>query len=271
MMPWYFLFSLPFYFLSITFFGFFDGRIPLVFLFTLLLVLAWQLIKSNEESRRLFLILLAFNPATLGYFLEGRADVFMFTFLFLALFLLEKKHYSLAGIPLALAFSTKQSSWPIFPFYLAFLWLNSKKNLRQTMKNISPFALVFGLIVLPFFFWDAQAFFKSTIFYLSGNVSHSYPISGYGWGMVLHQLGIIKNLHLFYPFWAWQLIVCLPLAAVLFRWLAKSPEVWRLIACYGIFTFVFWYFSRYLNNNHLGYLSMVFITAFFWPKKEKRL
>lgn len=270
MMPWYLLFSLPFYFLSISLFGFFDGRMPLLFLFGTLLVLAWRLMKSKHQSRHLFLILLAFNPATLGYFLEGRADIFMFAFLFGALCLLKKKRYALAGIPMALAFATKQSSWPIFPFYFAFLWLKNKKDLRQTVKNILPFALVFGLIVLPFFFWDPKAFLDSTLFYLTGSTTHSYPISGYGWGMVLQQFGFIKDIHPYYPFWIWQVVVCLPLAIVLLRWLAKSAAVWRLVACYGVFTFVFWYFSRYFNNSHLGYLSMIFLTTWAFKENEEK-
>ncbi len=269
MMPWYLLFSLPFYFLSNSFFGFFDGRLPLVFLFGVLLVLAWRLLRRSPERHRLFLVLLAFNPATLGYFLEGRSDIFAFTFLFVALFLLDKKRYFLAGIPLALAFATKQSIWPIFPFYLAFLWLVSGRKIGMTVKNFLPFVVVFSLVVGPFFVWDPKAFLDSTVFYLSGTAPNSYPISGYGWGMVLGQIGVIENLHDYYPFWIWQLAICLPLALFLLRWLAKSYEVKRLIICYGIFTFVFWYFSRYFNNSHLGYLSMVFITAYFWPSKGK--
>jgi len=267
MMPWYFLFSLPFYFLSISFFGFFDGRLPLLFLFFFLLVLAWRLVKDNE-NRRLFLVLLAFNPATLGYFIEGRGDIFMFAFLFWSWYWLEKKHYSLAGIPLALAFATKQSSWPIFPFYLAFLWWKNQKKVKKTIKQLLPFGFVFGAITLPFFLWGPKAFLDSTIFYLAGSISHSYPIAGYGWGMVLHQRGLIGDLNAYYPFWLWQLLFCLPLAIGLLLWLRKSTTVERLIVCYGLFTFVFWYFSRYFNNSHLGYLSMVFVTAYFWPKSR---
>jgi len=269
MMPWYLLFSLPFYFLSISFFGFFDGRMPLVFLFGFLLVLAWKLLAGNRQ-RGLFITLLAFNPATLGYFLEGRSDFFAFSFLFWGFYLLEKKKYNLAGIPMALSFATKQSIWPIFPFYLAFLWLNSGKNLKQTIKNLMSLVLVFAIIVLPFYFWNPKAFLDSTLFYLTGQTLKSYPVNGYGWGMVLYRLGMIDNLYRYYPFWFWQLGVGLPLFFFLYRWLTKSATVDRLIVCYGIFTFVFWYFSRYFNNSHLGYLSMVFLTSYFWPKGDEK-
>lgn len=260
MMPWYLLFSLPFYFLSISLFGFFDGRLPLLVLFGVLLVLAWRLLAGNRQ-RRLFVTLLAFNPATLGYFLEGRSDIFVFTFLFMAWYSLYKGRYFLAGVPMALAFATKQSVWPIFPFYLAFLCLAGKNNWRQTLKNILPFVFTFGLVVLPFFLWAPQKFLDSTVFYLSGNVPNSYPVAGYGWGMVLAGTD--------YPSWIWQAAVGLPLVAILFFWLAKSPKVGRLIICYGVFTLVFWYFSRYFNNSHLGYLSMVFLTGYFWPGNDK--
>ena len=261
MMPWYLLFSLPFYFLSISLFGFFDGRLPLVFLFGMLLVLAGRLLRRSPEQQRLFLVLLAFNPATLGYFLEGRSDIFAFTFLFAAWFLLEKKRYFLAGVPLALAFATKQSIWPIFPFYLLFLWLVTGRQLAMVIKSLLPFVVVFGLVVGPFFLWDSKAFLASTVFYVTGAVANSYPVSGYGWGMVLHQLS--------YPFWLWQLIFGLPVGGILLYWLVRRPSVSRLIIVYGLFTFVFWYFSRYFNNSHLGYLSMVFLTGYFWPGNDK--
>ncbi len=276
MMPWYLLFSLPFYFISISVLGFFDGRMPLYFLFVFLLILAWKLLKSGGEKRHLFLLLLAFNPASLGYFLEGRSDIFAFAFLFWAFFLLKKERYLLAGIPLALAFATKQSVWPIFPFYLAYLWgknQGDKRNwgdkVKKIISQVWPFALTFSVVVLPFAAWDFKTFWQSTIGYLSGTVEHSYPVSGYGVGMVLNQIGVIKDLNAYYPFWIWQLAVGIPLLAVLMRWLVKSPSVWRLITGYGIFTFVFWYFSRYFNNSHLGYLSMVFISAYGFYQAEK--
>lgn len=279
MMPWYLVFFLPFYFVSVNIFGFFDGRMPLAALFAFTLVLAWRLLKKETEKRRLFLILLAFNPATLGYFLEGRSDFFMFAFLFWAWYLLEKRRYFLSGIPMALAFATKQSVWPIFPFYLAYLWFRrgppktkafgrAGRGAVRMMKLLLPFVVTFAVIVLPFFLWDARAFLESTVLFFSGQVPHSYPVAGYGWGMVLHQLGVIKDVHDYYPFWLWQAAVGIPLFWILFRWLTKKPTVSRLIICYGIFTFVFWYFSRYFNNSHLGYLSMVFITAYFWPRKD---
>jgi len=267
MQPFYLLFALPFYFFSIPLLGFFDARMPLLFLFFSLLVLAALLVK-DKEKRLLFLTILAFNPAMLGYTLEGRSDIFMFSFLFFGFFLLHKKRYFLAGVPIALAFAVKQSAWPLLPFYIAFLYFR-EKNVLRTIKMLFPFIITFGSIVFPFFLWDQKAFFDSTILYLSGSVPHSYPISGYGLGMLLSQAGIIKDLHEYYPFLLWQIVIGTPLLIFLVIFLKGSPTAGRLMLVYGIFLFVFWYLSRYFNNSHLAYLSMVFIAAYFWPEEAK--
>ena len=124
------------------------------------------------------------------------------------------------------------------------------------------------VIMLPFYLWNPKAFLESTIFYLSGNDPHSYPVSGYGLGSLLHELGFIRNVHAYYPFVYWQVGIGIPVLAFLVWYLYKKATVGRLIFSYGVFLFVFWYLARYFNNSHLGYLSMVFITAYFWMLQE---
>lgn len=268
MEPFYLLFALPFYFISNSTVGFFDGRIPLLFLFFALLATAHILVK-DESRKRLFLVLIAFNPATLPYMLEGRSDIFMYAFLFLGFFFLYKERLALSGIPVALAFAVKQSAWPLMPFYAAYLYFKTR-DLRKTAIALVPFALVFASIVLPFFFWNKEAFLDSTVLYLSGNTEHSYPISGYGLGSLLHQIGLIQDLKDNYPFIIWQLVIGVPLLFILIRYLKKSPAISTLILVYGIFLFVFWYLSRYFNNSHLSYISLVFITAYLFPGDEEK-
>lgn len=275
MEPVYLLFAIPFYYVSNHTIGYFDGRIPLLFLFGLLLMTAFFVPKDNEQKRA-FVTLLAFNPAMLGYTLEGRSDIYMFAFMFFGLYLLQKNKIFWAGIPIALAFMIKQSIWPFLPLYLCYLFflaLKEKKEWKSIflylLKNLSGFIVVCAGFTLPFLLWNSSAFLNSTIFYLAGIDVHSYPISGYGLGMVLNQFGIIKNVHDYYPFTLWQIFIGLPILGILIWWLYKKPTIIKLIISYGIFLFVFWYLSRYFNNSHLGYLSMVFLTAYFWPHKEK--
>ncbi len=264
MQPFYLLFALPFYAVSNSLWGFFDGRMPLLFLFFMLLVFA-DILTKDKDKKLLFLTMLTFNPSILGYTLEGRSDIFMFAFLFVGLFFLHRKKYLFSGIPMGLAFAVKQSAWPILPFYFAFIYFKNK-NILKTLRDLAPFVITFLAIIFPFLLWNQKAFLDSTVLYLSGATFRSYPISGYGLGMLLNQMGVIKDLHQYYPFILWQAIVGIPLAAGLIFYLKKSPSVSRLILTYGVFLFIFWYLSRYFNNSHLGYLSLVFIAAYFWPK-----
>lgn len=267
LLPFYIIFALPFYFLGNTFFGFFDARMPLLFLFGLLLFVANKL-PLEQEKKNIFITLLAFNPATLPYIVEGRSDIFMFAFLFTALYFLNQHKFLPSGIFLGIAAAVKQSAWPIFPFYVAYLYFKTK-SIASIFRNIISFIVTFGLIIGPFVIWNAKAFFDSTVFYLSGSIPNSYPISGYGFGMFLNQIGAIKDIHSYYPFYIWQVISGLPLLVTLIVFLKRNPSVKRLILAYGVFLFVFWYFSRYFNNSHVGYLSMVFITAYFWSQESK--
>jgi len=268
MMPFYLLFSLPFYFVSNHTIGYFDGRIPLYFLYLSLLIAAFKLIKDREK-KLLFVILLAFNPAMFAYTLEGRSDVFMFAFFFAGLFLLFKKRYSYAGIFIALAFAVKQSIWPILPLYVGYIYFLSK-GFQETTKRLATFAITFIILVVPFVLWNPNAFLNSTVLYLSGNTLHSYPISGYGLGALLHQVGVIKDLNASYPFIIWQVIVIAPVLSYLLYLLKKNTNVRTLILTYALLALVYWYLSRYFNNSHMGYLTMVFLTAYFWPESSDK-
>lgn len=266
MQPLYLIFSMPFYPLFGRTIGYFDGRFPLLFLFFAALIAAFKIVNDGEK-RRSFILLLAFNPLMIIYTLEGRSDFFMYGFLIAGFYLLHKSKFLLSAVLIAASFAVKQSVWPLFPLYLAYLWFLDPA--RQAIKKSLPvFILTFVIIVGPFFLWNPKAFLDSTVFYLSGNIQNSYPISGYGFGMLLHELGIIKNLKDQFPFIIFQIIFSVPALFYLIKLIKKKTTVKSLILCYGVLLFVFWYFSRYFNNSHLIYLTIVFTTAYFWPEKN---
>lgn len=267
MQPFYLIFTVPFYFVMTRTLGFFDARVPLFFLFIVMLFVSEKIVKS-ELDKRLSVALLAFNPATLGYFIEGRDDIFMFSFMVVGFFFMLRNKNIFASIFMALAFAVKQSAWPLFPFYVFYLYFKERKLVKLT-KPLTIFALTFLLIVAPFFLWSPKGFIDSTIFFVSGNATHSYPVAGYGLGMLLHQIGIIPNVHAYFPFWIFEVIVSVPILIWLLFWLKKSISIKKVILGYGIFLFVFWYCSRYFNNSHLGYLTMIFIFAYFMQEESE--
>lgn len=267
MPPFYLIFHLPFYFASMIYPHYFDARIVLIFLLCTTIFLTIKLTKS-DENQLLFITLLALNPANLNYFIEGRSDFFVFAFLFASWFLLSQKKLAFSGVVLALALGSKQSAWPILPLYLAYLFFEKKGDIMAVIRNLLPGIFTAFVIFIPFLVWNFKAFWESNFLYLAGGLPNSYPISGYGFGMLLYQFGLIKDIHANYPFYIWQILFGLPLLIVLIRWQQRDNAVRKLIFAYGIFLFVFWYFSRFFNNNHLAYLSMIFIATLFWPTSD---
>ncbi len=262
MPPWYLLFTFFFYpFLKI--FGFFDGRLPLLFTYfgTLAILAVW--IKDNYR-KALSLIIVAFNPVMFDYLLEGRSDHFAFFWLLLALFLYSRKSHVLASATYALALLSKQTIWLSIPFVILWVWKDMvKQSVTRIILVTGAFLGTVAVILGPFLVWDAPSYWQSTVVFLQGMTPVSYPVVGYGWGMVLYQLGIIKDIHAYYPFLYWQTAVSVPIAWFLLRWLRAKLTAGRVLIAYGVFLFVFWYFSRYFHNSHLGYISLVMSVGYF--------
>lgn len=260
MPPFYLLFSFPFYFVSMRTLGYFDGRMPLL-LCTILL--SW-IILSWFRDRKLGLLALAlvlFNPVSLHYLIEGRSDMVALFWYVSSLFALQKRKFTVSVILYALAFSTKQSVWFSLPFYAFYI-----SKLVNSRVKIFTYALIFaGVIALlfgPFILWDPAAFISSTVLYLSGNAIHGYPISGYGLGMLLVEMGFIDNIHAYHPFILWQLLLGIPITLVCLKFINRKPTQSRLILAYGLTLFVFWWSSRYFNNSHAGYISNLAILGY---------
>ncbi len=257
MPPWYLLFPLPFYFFSIPLLGYFDARIVLLFCVLGTLLVLVRLFKDKTLSS-LAIIITALSPATIDYLIEGRSDMFaLFWFLF-SLILLDKRRYILSSLLFGLAIVSKQSIWIALPYFILYQWSVQKKTLQSIFLSLSIISIVVATVTIPFLLWDARAFFDSVIFYLSGSALHSYPVSGYGLGMVLYEFGVIKNIHDTYPFMIWQILLGIPVLGITLWWLAKKPSLSKLILGYAVSLFVIWYTSRYFNNSHIGYLSSVF-------------
>lgn len=265
MPPWYLLFPLGIYFFSIPIFGYFDGRMALLVAMVGLLVILWRWFKSRPLAS-LAVTLIALSPATVTYFIEGRSDVFALFWLVWSLYLLEKKRFFWSAIIFGLAIMSKQTIWFALPFFAMYVYRIGGKKFKYIVVSLLVALGISG----PFLLWDAKAFFDSTVGYLSGTGPYGYPVSGYGLGMVLNQLGIIKNIHAYYPFIIWQIVLGIPVLILTLRWLARKPMMSKVFIGYALTLSVFWYFSRYFNNSHLGYLSSVFILGALKDRDEGR-
>ena len=213
--------------------------------------------------------MMALSPSVVDYFIEGRSDVFALSWFVLALFLLDKKHVVLSSVVFALSVLSKQTIWFAIPFYFMYVGKFSAQSRKTLVVSAIVCFATLALFAGPFLLWDARAFFDSVIGYLSGSTEHSYPISGYGFSMVLQSLGLMKDIHGYYPSWMFQGLFGLPCLVIALRWLHHKPLMSRLILGYALTLSVVWYFSRYLNNSHLGYLSSVYVLGILKDSDEK--
>jgi hypothetical protein len=257
MPPWYLLFPFVFYYSGIPVFGFFDGRMASLFTMGMLLLFLWYWFRDKGVSR-LAIVVTALSPSVVEYFVEGRSDVFALSWLVGALLFLSYKKYAASSAVFALALLSKQTIWFMAPFYLAALWITTSARPRVFVTAVAIMAGIGIALTAPFLLWDARAFIESVILYLSGGTATSYPVSGYGLGMVLFDAGVITDIHAYYPFIYWQIAFAVPLFIVLMRWYRGKPVESRMIVSYAVFLTVYWYMSRYFNNSHLGYLSMLY-------------
>src|SRR3989344_2323080 len=252
MPPWYLILPFLFYFPATSILGFFDGRMVLGAGMIVTVILLWRWFRDKELGI-LTILITALSPATVDYFIEGRSDGFVLPWLVGALFALDRRKWFVSAVLMGFSLMSKQTTWILLPYFVGFLWMKRKR------MPLLVTASVVALLSLPFFLWDAGAFIESTILYLSGNSATSYPVSGYGLGMVLYELGFIKDLHAYYPFLFWQMLVTIPALVLGFRWLKKTMKISPLIPVYALTLFLFWYTSRYFNNSHAGFLSWIFV------------
>jgi hypothetical protein len=269
--------TLPFYLISSYLtsypaefvFGFYDQRMIhiLTLLFSVALLAA--IIKQHQQ-RLLVLTIFLFNPLLVHFFIEGRNDIFVFSWVLFAMWLVWKKWYVWSALVLGLAFASKQSSWLILPFYFWYIWLEVgdrpiwQRGL-EVLQKTWPFFVVTVLFFIPFLISDAQSFINDIYHFPAGTLKTSYYIKGYGFSELLVYLEVITDRHAYYPFAIWQLVFGIPTMIALFWWQTKQRTIPVLIISYTLLLFVFWFFSRFFVENYVGYLSMLFIAAYsFW-------
>jgi len=269
MPPWYLLSAYPFYYVSMRTVGYFDGRMPLLAASIGLLVVLYMWLK-NKDIARLAIIVIGLNPASIGYLIEGRSDMLVLWWFVLSLFLIEKKKYIWSAVMVALAALTKQTAWFAVPLVLGYLLLVKKVSMKQFIGYVVTGSIVGALFVVPFLAWDAKAFLDSVIFYLSGNSPNSYPISGYGLGMLLINLKVIPDTHAFFPFMVWQLGAGIPGLVAGIACLKKYQSIGFVCIVHAITLFLFWYTSRYFNNSHVAYIATLLSIGVFklWDEEK---
>jgi hypothetical protein len=273
--PFYALFSTLIYFPSKLIFGFFDERMVHLVMFFVSLFLFNKLVKAFHK-KAFYLTLFVLNPLFVHFFIEGRNDIVVFSWVFLSMFFLFKEKLLWSSLFFGLAFSTKQSAWLLAPLYFFYIFFLAKDTLIKdkflfVLRKTWPFFLSVALIFVPFLIWDGKSFIEDTVLFPAGNLATSLEIKGFGFSEILLYKNFVANRHSYYPFGIWQAFFCIPALAFLVKIMKNSLRISYLIFSYIILLFIFWFFSRFFADNYVGYLSMLFILGLVFIDKEKEL
>jgi hypothetical protein len=256
-LPWTFLSAIPFQIASQALFGWYDQRLVYLLLFLIMLWLAPKLTIDPVDKLCLVMIL-GLNPIMANDVIFGQNDSFVFFWIALLTLGLLRRKWTLAGVSLGLAIASKPTTWFLIPFFFIFLWGDTEQSSDKWKKRFNrllPIALVAGVLILPFLLWDPGAMFDDVWRWSSGTATTAYQIRGWGFANVVLALQLVQSRLDYFPFWIFEILFGLPLLiALLWRQLATDNSVGAMLYSYALFTFVYLFFSRFLNENYAGYL-----------------
>lgn len=262
-LPWTFTFSTPFYLLSERLLGWYDQRFVYLLLFILMLILAPGLAGKPEDKLSLVAVL-GLNPIMGVDVIFGQNDSFVLFWVALSLWALVKlkghKGLMLSATSLALACASKPTAWFLVPFYFLYVWNQGGK--RSTfLQTLGVFALVGGMLVLPFAIWNLDAMVDDIWRWSSGTAEVSYQIRGWGIANFVLALGLVNSRLDYFPFWVLEVAFGLPVAILMAWRQLRDNRLSNVLYGYGLLLFVFLYFSRFLNENYLGYILAILALA----------
>lgn len=257
-LPGYILLSAPLYQLSVQTGLFYDQRL-IYLLFYLLLIFLLPLFAKAPVHKLLLIALVGLNLGLVGPVVIGMNDIVAIFFLVLTCYLAINKRFVWAALVLGLACTVKQSAWFVVPFYFLFIWQIIPWQERKVtwLKMIGAMSVCPILFLVPFFLWDPTAFVADIFSYPAGNVEYNYPIRGYTVGVLLIEMGVIKNSLDSFPFWIFQLLVGVPILFLLLRYQWRRNDIGTMLICASFFTFAFGFLSRFFQQNYLGYVVVI--------------
>lgn len=274
-LPWTFISSAPFYVLGQGI-GFYDQRVIYLLLYGLAVLLATRL-ASGATTKLALAATLALNPIMALDVVFGQNDVFVLAWIIFALAAWQVSRQRtragqngrgwlvISSLCFGLACAAKPTAWFFAPFYGLLLvqgdtrlaqsdWRGFWQVTPEILKRALPAIGAFTLLLLPYILWDAAALYDDVWRWSSGQGPTGYQIWGWGASNFVLGLGLVADRFAQWPFWIPQVLAAGP---VLIWFVARQVRRNTLAAAswhYAIFLLVFFYASRFLNENYLGYI-----------------
>ncbi|GAB4530504.1 MAG: hypothetical protein Kow0063_08690 [Anaerolineae bacterium] len=276
-LPWTFLFSAPFYLASHAAIGWFDQRLVYLLLFALTLALAQGLARRPVDRLGVVMVI-GLNPTLASDVIFGQNDSFVLFWVVLALALLRLAETRggegfrlLSAAVLGLACASKPTAWFLVPFWAFYLlcdrwsggWQAGGRWVVTLARRAWPLAVVFLIVVGPWFVWDPAAMFDDVWRWSAGTAEAPYQIRGWGLSNFVLAFSLVPDRLAYWPFWILELLIATPLLIASLWRQARHNTLAEMLYHYGLLLFGFFYVSRFLNENYLGYLLAIFALAYF--------
>ncbi len=275
-LPLMFVFSAPFFSLAHNTIGWFDERMVYLPLFALMLALVPLMVRGKRE-KLLAIMFIGLNPIMAEDVIFGVSDPFVLFWVVLAVWLLAKKHSQplWASAALGLACAAKPTAWFLVPFWLLYLlkdtWgarlLPSVSRwgalAKTALRRAWTLPVVSLALLLPYFAWNPFAMYDDVWRWSAGQGETGYQIWGWGASNLVLGFGWVADRFEYFPFIVPQVVIAVPVLIWLFRRQLKANTISTMLWGYAVFLLVFFYFSRFMQPNYLGFLGSVLALAYF--------
>ncbi|HEX9115952.1 MAG TPA: hypothetical protein VGA61_07785, partial [Anaerolineae bacterium] len=195
--------------------------------------------------------------------------------------------YLASAAAFGLACASKPTAWFLAPGYLLLLGRartpdgdGRERAGRQTgrprlaafgawLERVSrrgwPALAAVILIIGPYLIWDAGSLIDDVWKWSAGTSPTSYQIWGWGASNLVLALGWVKTRFAYWPFWIPELLLGGPLLAALLWRQWRTNTAGHACRGYAIFLFLFFFVSRFLNENYLGYILAFLVLGMLLP------
>jgi hypothetical protein len=269
-LPWTFLFSTPFYLAANATVGWFDERFVYLFLFVATLFFTQKLVRQPQEQR-LAVILIGLNPLLGVSLIFGENDPFVLAWIVLGLWLLQKQRPLAGSLAFGLACASKPTAWFLAPFWLLYLLRDSWGDrlippvsdwgslFRVLLRRAWTLPVTAVLVMAPWLILSPEAMYDDVWRWSAGIGPTGYQIWGWGASNYVLALGWVSDRFEYWPFTIPGALVGLPLLFLLLRRQVKTNSMAAMLQGYSLFLLVFFYLSRFMQPNYLGFI-LAFLT-----------
>ena len=271
-LPATFLLSAPVKWLSDVLLGWYDQRFTYLLLFLLTLLLLPGLTHRAPDRTLGLTMVIGLNPIMGLDIIFGQNDSFVLAWLVVGAWFLQKHRWGWGSLFMGIAAASKPTAWFMIPFFLllaaedsplAWRTLLQKPTLVKIARRAIPALGVFLLFVIPYLLWSPQDFIDDVWRWAAGTAQVHYQIWGLGFANFVLATGTLPDRFAYWPFWIPELLVSVPALAILAWQQMRRNTLGNAFWLGAILLFTFAFFSRFLNENYLGFILALMALGYY--------